>query len=175
MKLVGLHGLPRSGKDSVARILISTKGYERIAFADPLKEAAATLLRRPLAECHGINYDREQVMPEWGFTMRWFLQVFGTECLRDQVRRDFWTRRLDVEIEARRAKDPACKLVITDVRFENETNFLRSLDAQIVEVWRPGLTASSHSSDQPVPCDWTIRNEGTLDDLFLKVIKDTRI
>lgn len=174
--IIGLHGLPRSGKDTVARILISTKRFERLAFADPLKEAAAILLNRPVGQCHGLDvggvpYDREQVMPEWGFSMRWFLQVFGTECMRNQIAEDFWTRRMAAAIAS---SPPDARLVITDVRFDNETNFLRRMGAQIVEVYRPGLVRSGHSSDQPVSCDWVLVNNGTLDDLFRTVINERR-
>jgi hypothetical protein len=175
MKIIGLHGLPRAGKDSVARILHHTLRYQRIAFADPLKRAAAILLDRPLEECNGENgFDREARMPEWGFSMRWFLQVLGTECLRNQVTDDFWIRRAAVEIQKKRLLVPNVRIVITDVRFENEAQFIRQLGGQIVEVRRPGLRASSHASDKPVRCDWVLNNDGTLDDLWNTVQDEPR-
>lgn len=177
MKIIGLHGLPRSGKDTVAKILIDAYGYERIAFAEPLKKAAAVLLDRPMCECNGLTesgevYDREAVMPEWGFSMRWFLQTFGTECLRQQIREDFWTKRLVAEVQKRPL---GSLIVVTDVRFANETNALRNLGGLIVQVRRPGLVGSNHISDRPVICDWTIDNDGTLEDLKLKVLSEVRL
>jgi hypothetical protein len=41
--LVGLLGLKRSGKDTFAARLVEAHGFTRIAFADPLKEAALAL------------------------------------------------------------------------------------------------------------------------------------
>lgn len=173
MKIIGLHGLPRSGKDTVASVLVRDRHYMRASFAEPLKAAAAVLLNRPVSQCHGIDYDREQIMPEWGFSMRWFLQRFGTEGIRDAIAVDFWTRRMKSTLDAL-ADAGAPAVVITDVRFENETQALRERGAQIVEVRRPGTTASSHSSDRPVRCDWVFENHGTIDDLITHVLNEER-
>lgn len=164
MLIIGLHGLPRSGKDSVADIL-KTQGYTRRAFADPLKEAASVLLNRPLSQCQGIGFDREAIMAEWGFSMRWFLQVLGTECMRLQVRQDFWINRLAVTMLT-----VPMNTVITDVRFENEAAMIRELGGVLVEVTRPGTEGSAHASDQPVKCDFTLHNGGTLADLQVSVL-----
>lgn len=161
MKLIGLHGLPRSGKDSIANILHTSHGFRRISFADPLKEAAALLLGRELGQAHGIGYDREQVMPEWGFSMRWFLQRFGTECLRDQIREDFWIKRAEIELD----KTSALGVVFSDVRFPNEVEFIRRRGGTLVEVRRSGVAGSTHVSDQHIDCDLSVDNNGTLDDL----------
>lgn len=167
MKIIGLHGLPRSGKDTVAKILIDAYGYERIAFADTLKEATAILLGRTLIECNGENFDREAVMPEWGFSMRWFLQRFGTECMRDQISRDFWVKCWVNKVSIRGS---FARIVATDVRFANEVAAIRDLGGAIVEVRRPGLIGSNHISDRPVICDFHIDNDGSLEDLRHNVL-----
>lgn len=174
MKLIGLHGLPRSGKDTIAYLLCTGFRFDRLSFADPLKQAASYLLNRPLAQCHGNNFDREAVMPEWGFSMRWFLQMLGTECLRDVIRDDFWIHRAAIELDdlilRAVAHDEKVNVVITDVRFQNEAEFVRQRGGVLVNVVRPGVEGSSHVSDQPLSCDITIHNDGSLADLRHKII-----
>lgn len=176
MKLLALTGLPRSGKDTIADHLVKQHGYVRVAFADPLKEAAAILLNRSIDDCHGRHgYDREQMMPEWGFSMRWFLQIFGTECLRQQVHPDFWIKRMEILLTAEVAHrdeanlNPDFKVVITDCRFENEAAMIREKGGTIVEVRRNGLTGSQHVSDKGVTLtldDLIVPNNGTLQELY---------
>lgn len=161
--IIGLHGLPRSGKDSIANILIAC-GFTKRAFADPLKQAAAILLNRPLAECNGDGgFNREAILPEWGFSMRWFLQVLGTECLRAQVDDEFWVRRWAMGLN----KD--ANTVVTDVRFENEAQAIRAQGGILIEVTRPGTVSNGHVSDKPVACDYHVANTGTLVDLGVAV------
>lgn len=166
MKLVGLTGLPRSGKDSFAEHLCRFYGYQAFAFAGALKEAAAVLLDRPLDEMFGLNgFDREAFLSEWGFSTRDFLQKLGTECLRNQIRQDFWVKRLEISL---RKLPPNTKIVITDVRFENETKMIRALGGMIIQINRPGLVKSDHLSDAGVkllPTEVVVDNSGTLDQL----------
>ena len=166
MKLIALTGLPRCGKDTVAAWLIAHHSWTKLAFAGPLKAAAAILLNRTEDECNGVNFDREAVMPEWGFSMRWFLQVFGTECLRNQVAQDFWIKRMYIELGS---WTPMAKIVITDCRFENEAALVRERGGHVIEIRRPGLVGSGHISDAGVRLtedDYVILNDGTVDDLY---------
>lgn len=166
MRLIAFTGLPRSGKDTAADYLVREWGYRRVAFADPLKEAAAILLGRPLAAMQGANgFDREAVLPEWGFSTRWFLQILGTECLRDQVRYDFWLMRAARTMQALVAAGET-RFVITDCRFENEAQFIRGHGGLIARIDRPGLDGSEHVSDRPVPYDVLIRNDSDIDNLY---------
>jgi len=170
MKLIALTGLPRSGKDTVAAWLIAHHGFTKMAFADPLKKAAAILLDRTEDEANGINFDREAIMPEWGFSMRWFLQRFGTECMRNQIDPDFWLKRMDLELLSWAGVQAAmAKIVITDCRFPNEAATVRNRGGKIVEIRRPGLVASDHVSDSMTflePDDYVIYNHGTLTELY---------
>lgn len=95
VRLIGLTGLPRSGKDTFAAHLVENHHYVRRAFATPLKAAAAILLGREMWEMEGQHgFDRNAILPEWGFSTREFLQKFGTECLRNQIRQDFWIEHM---------------------------------------------------------------------------------
>ena len=160
--IIGLTGLPRAGKDTFAHRLVNVHGYTRIAFADPLKAAAAVLLARPEWQMHGHDgFDREAVLPEWGFSTRWFLQILGTECLRRQVSPDFWLDRMRLELRQRNTP----RVVITDCRFENEAALVRDLGGIVIEVRRLGTVGSGHVSDAGITPDAVIGNAGTIADL----------
>lgn len=164
MKIIGLTGLPRSGKDTAAEYLVRAERYSRRAFATPLKEAAAVLLRRELWEMEGQQgFDREALLPEWGFSTRWFLQRFGTECMRNQIDQDFWIKRMRVSMV------PEGRYVITDVRFQNEAALIHELGGQIIEIMRPGLVRSTHVSDNGVKADWHAWNGSSINDLHTTI------
>lgn len=164
MKLIALTGLPRSGKDTAAAYLYEEYGYARFRFSEPLKAAAAILLNRDIGEMHGTNgFDREAVLPEWGFSTRDFLQRFGTEAMRENFGADFWVRHMMNRLDA------VDRAVITDCRFENEAAMVRSLDGIVVQIYRPGTKGSAHASDAGVVSDRTIMNTGTVADLCVNL------
>lgn len=172
IKLIAFTGLPRSGKDSAADWLCM-HGYVRLAFAHPLKDAAAILLGRPAHECYGLcDFDREAVMPEWGFSMRDFLQRFGTEAMRNNFGQDFWNKHMRNRIAALTMNGATHRaVVITDCRFENEAALVREFDGIVVEIRRPGLVASAHVSDAGVVPDVVVDNDGTLPQFAEKIGK----
>lgn len=162
MKLIGLTGLPRSGKDTFAERLVTHHGFIRAAYATPLKQAAAVLLNREVWEMEGQHgFDREAVLPEWGFTTRRFLQYLGTEGLR-HFQQDFWIQHM----RNRLATVPAARVVITDCRFDNEAALVRELGGHIIEIRRDGCAASDHASDKGVAPDAVIYNDGVIADLW---------
>lgn len=173
-KIVGLAGPARCGKDTIAWMLRNQYDAEQFAFAGALKKAASVLLNYPMEFVNGENgYDRESIMPEWGFSMREFLQKLGTECMREQFREDFWINRIRVELA--HSNLPA---VITDVRFENEAAFVRGCGGVVWHIERPqdnGLDerAKAHASEAGVALregDQIVINDGTLDDLRESVV-----
>ena len=162
MNLIALTGLPRSGKDTLAGYL-QGHYFVRLAFADPIKDAAAILLRRERWEMNGEQgFDRDAVLPEWGFTTRDFLQRFGTEGMRNNFGQDFWLKHMRNRIGKGNYKG---NYVITDCRFENEAELVRELGGIIVEVIRPGCVKSSHVSDAGVTPDRYVYNDSTLEHL----------
>lgn len=159
MKLIAFTGLPRSGKDTAAAYLTGHY-WIRLAFADPLKDAAAVLLGRERWEMNGERgFDREAVLPEWGFTTRDFLQRFGTEAMRDNFGQDFWLKHMRGRLRG------FAKYVITDCRFQNEADLVHELGGRVIEIVRPGLKRSTHISDAGVTADGQILNDGTIEDL----------
>jgi len=182
-RIIGLHGYAQSGKDTVAEYL-APFGYQRLAFADRLREAVYTL--NPEVKFHD-EYIRVQDLVDkhgWDYSkvncdeIRRQLQVMGTEVGRELIRDSIW-----VDIVLDQIEDcwdnPVAKFVITDVRFPNEVSGLRNTaftlpgDVQLWKVKRPGVgPVNAHISDAGLPdeeFDTIIPNTGTLEDLEARV------
>ena len=184
MNAIGLTGYAGSGKDTAALGLIEL-GWERLAFADPLKECMLALnpivtaapdehiLRKQieagvteLTPGYGVTYLRlAQAVEAVGWTeakklteIRRLLQVFGTEVVRDHFGFDTWVNY------ARAHMLPGIDYVFTDVRFSNEVEMIHRSGGLVVRITRPGVRAvNAHASDDidNLLTDFTIDNDGT--------------
>ena len=147
MKHIGLIGLAGSGKDTAADALMFT--HYRCSFASRLKSIARTL---------GWNGEKDE-------RGRAFLQDLGMAVRRFDE--DTWVRLLREEISP-----PIQQLVFTDVRFQNEADFVRSIGGIVVRIVRPGIIAQNHESElkqSEVPADIEIVNDGSVADLHNKI------
>lgn len=167
--VVGLTGLARSGKDSAASVLVDCFQFRRIAFADALKEGCAAMLGLPLHRMY--EGDREAILPEWGFSIRSFLQRMGTECVRTEFGDDFWIKAVQQRIASKAAQGNT-RFVISDARFPNEAQWIRSMGGHVIHIERPGLERMDHASERGVPrelLDPVLVNDGTLKQFESKV------
>lgn len=155
VQIVGLHGVARSGKDTVANVLVAKEGYKRLAFADALRDVLYALNPLVLPQARlktivdSVGWDEAKTMyPE----VRELLQRMGTEAGRDILGKNIW-----VDVVMRQIREqPDQKFVITDVRFRNEVEalFAYGPDAFLVRIVRPGVNpVNSHVSDAGLPED----------------------
>lgn len=165
--IIGLAGYAGSGKDALADMLVSLDGFERRAFADPMKEFLVKL--NPLIWRTGIGmntleniirdegWDRAKRHPE----IRELLQRLGTEAGRGVLGEDVWVNAL-FEKPIKRL------LVISDVRFPNEAKAIKERGGIIIRVIRDGLgPANNHPSESAYQKnDYVIFNNGTKADLY---------
>lgn len=147
MKHIGLIGLAGSGKDTAADALMFT--HLRCSFASRLKGIARML-----------GWDGEK--DERG---RAFLQDIGMAARKYNP--DVWINLLKGEVS------PVIQqLVFTDVRFQNEADYVHSIGGIIVRIVRPGIIADNHESElkqSEVAADIEIVNDGTIEDLHNKI------
>lgn len=176
MKIIGITGKARSGKDTVGNWLVS-KGFYQYAFANPLKDAAAIMFGIPRSWFDDPTR-KEQIITQWGFSPRVILQRLGTEAGRELFCQDIWTRRADIELKAVFEAlpitfSPFTGLVVTDVRFEDEAAWIRAKGGQVWHVQRRNAPdVASHKSEAGVSVlaeDAIIDNNGTLQDLFVHI------
>ena len=171
--LIGIHGKAKTGKDTAASHLVENYGFVRHAFADALKQTAATMFGVSI-ECFTNENLKDRFNSYWGISYREMLQKLGTECARDVFHQDFWIRRCAKAVHADLNSDACAGVVISDVRFENEADWVRKaggvvLHLKVSPLKRRITTVREHISEKTLPRlegDYLIRNDGTISDLY---------
>jgi hypothetical protein len=169
--LILLSGWAGSGKDAVAATLTSHFGFQRFAFADPLKEAVAAATGFPAAMFERPYKDRP-LGPSDSRTPRDLLIAHADAArARDP---DIYSRAI---LEAIRASGTR-RAVISDWRYRREGVVVSEPLAaegwhiQRIRIRRPGVFPSAapieHDLDT-VEMDAWIENDGSLADLSKKV------
>jgi hypothetical protein len=140
--IVGIAGFIGSGKDTIADYLITFKGFKRMSYAGPLKDAVASIFGwdRDLLE-GTTKYSREwrdTIDPWWSerlgipnLTPRFVLQQWGTEVGRRAFHDDIWIA--SIENQLRTTKD---NIVISDCRFPNELKSIKRIGGLTIRVSR---------------------------------------
>ena len=131
--IIGLSGYARSGKDTVAGMLMGIHGYERVAFADKIREFLLEI--DPLVMHNGIDFRLQDIVESKGWEtaktefpeVRRLLQDLGLGA-RKLFGDDFWIA------QALMHRHHTEKIVITDVRFKNEAEAIKKHDG--AQIWR---------------------------------------
>lgn len=167
--IIGLTGKRLSGKDTAGKYLVENHGFERIAFADKLKEGVAALFDITASQVNdmktennvfvAIGYKNRPIHPEteqpsamWSpsveYTWIEFLQRFGTEMGRKVWGWDFW-----VDMALPPHQNTRRNIVVTDVRFENEAKRIVDLGGVIIRLTRPLVDErhDGHESEFGIP------------------------
>lgn len=184
--IIGLAGKAQAGKDTIGKYLVEQHKFERLAFADKLKEAVAALFDIPREwvdewknnELRSL--DKVEVicvvdgLSEYSMSWREFLQRFGTEMGREVFGPNFWVDQVFVDPETyyhAEAKYAGRKIVVTDVRFAGEAERIKSLGGYVVEVVRPSIESEdSHPSEViDFPVDATLYNDASILTLYERV------
>ncbi|MEV7250222.1 hypothetical protein [Streptomyces cyaneofuscatus] len=172
---IGIIGRARVGKDTAGQWLVSNRGYRRIGFADPLKEAALKLdpivYHRWEGDQH-VAMRLARVVRNCGWEMakeigdtRRILQELGAAVRA--IDEDFWLRAAMRRVqEANEAGVPA---VITDVRYPNEAASLKRAGFHLVYIERPDVEQLVHESEGALgfdEADYYIHNGGSISGLL---------
>lgn len=167
VEIIGLSGWARNGKDTIADHLIANYGYERISFAAPMKEALYRLNPKiTINGVPGVSVKLGVDLYGWddlkthGPEVRELLQRFGTEVGREMFGEDFW---VDAAIDS---IQDGSKVVVSDVRYQNEANAIKKLGGEVWRVVRPGYDAANdHASEHDLNeynFDQVLENTGSV-------------
>jgi len=172
MRLIGMTGRKRSGKDTVGAYLRMEHGFAQESFAKPLKEAVRYIYGWGHEHLDGSL--KEVVDPYWQTTPRAVLQFLGTEIGR-QLDPNIWVKSLQRRLESyyTGAGGPF-SFVITDVRFPNEAEVVKALGGEIWRITRPALGERTdlHASETGMDlyiADREILNTGSIKDIHEQV------
>ena len=160
MRLIGIAGKARSGKDTTANYLLNKLGgrWSSSSFADPMKAMLGVI---------GVDCsDEAKDLPrnEYGVSTRHMLQTLGTEWGRDGIGSNFW-----IDVFAR-SNAGQC-VIVPDVRFDNEADLIRKHGVLIHIEGRGGI-GSKHVSEQSLPVkdgDIVISNDRCLSYFYASI------
>lgn len=160
--LIGLGYKKRQGKSSTAKVLVEKYGFVEYAFATKLKTVIDSVFNFPPY----YKQHKEDVYIPYKISYRDACEKIG-QFFRETFGVDFWVRRLEEEIDRSKDKD----IVISDVRHEEEVEFIKRRKGLLVKVTRPitlarnGNHISEFGLDSFDGWDCEIKNDGTLADL----------
>ena len=153
-------------------------GFERKAFADPLKRSVAALFDIPFSEIDKLKNDPATSVRLYNndgkiafMDFRELLQRYGTEAHRDVFGNCFW---VDMALPVQ-GFYPGRAIVVTDVRFREEAERIKYLGGRVVIINRKDAALVSkdpHRSeliDFPELIDHKIYNDGTHEELYAQV------
>lgn len=158
-KLIGLCGYTGVGKDEVAKYLVANHGYTRVSFADAMREDLYRLDPVVVSDPNlGMTWEGHdgpvrlrEVVNRFGWDVakrrcqeiRRLLQVYGTEVGREGFGDNVWVERAVAKVRQSE------KVVITDVRFQNEVDAVREMGGCVVRIVRPDHgPINGHASEQ---------------------------
>ena len=186
--IIGINGYSNSGKDTVGIIIqylkCTNKGnisiedaitnyedhqwwleekseWEIKKFAGKLKDIASHLTGIDIEDFEDQEFKKTNLEPEWGMTVREFLQKLGTDALRTGLHDNVWVNALMadyvaigdnlLEGEVRKVREEDLiypNWIITDTRFPNEAQVIKDKGGIVIRINRPGIEPiNNHPSE----------------------------
>jgi hypothetical protein len=168
--LIALHGQAGAGKSTFARELCDNHGFTLLSFAAPVYATARALLAGAYPDKH---FEKADHVPLINMTFGALLQKVGTEFGRHVLGEDVWVDHMGARIG-----DAAGPVVIDDLRFPNEAEFIRARGGLVVEIVRQGHKLEdgrdhTHASALRLPADlmdYSVQNNADMDKLLYAAI-----
>ena len=173
--IVGLSGYAGSGKDEVAKILINSYNYKRVAFSDKIREVLYATNPVVMVDVAFKDITIQDLVLKEGWDnakknkeVRRLLQALGESC-RTYLDDNLWVTSALSNIS------DEDNVVITDVRYLNEVEHLKQKfpSFQLWRVKRPDVYAvNNHISEVNLDgyrADQILYNNGSLDDLSMLI------
>lgn len=128
MLILGLTGHKKSGKDTAVIFLkefLPKLRIKRVGFADALKEDICKLVECDLEylEKHKDNF-------------RLLMQGYGTDIRRQLFGEYYWINRLDVKLGELFRAGQTDLIIINDVRFKNEAEYIHNVGGKLWRIQR---------------------------------------
>lgn len=167
-KIIGLLGRSRSGKDTISDYIISnypSDNIEKKRLAQPIKNAVCALYGFRADQVEGN--DKDAVDADIGISPR-AAMVGITDHVMGNMGREFFSERL-----FRSADQSNNPIIIPDVRYEHDIEYIRSRGGVIIKVSRLNSEkVPRYEWEDPIDkidCDVHVHNDGCLEELYTQV------
>jgi hypothetical protein len=168
--LVGICGAAGCGKDTLAEMLSITEGYTIYRMADPIKRGLEKMF-----DLHRSVWDdrrnKEAVIEDINASPRELAQTLGTEWGRLCINPDLWVILADREF------NEVKRMIVPDIRFNNEAEWIARKGGTLIHIVRPGqafIPENDHASEAGIHRDLinhTIYNDSSKSDMCQKARK----
>jgi hypothetical protein len=177
--IIGVIGKMGSGKDTLAKMIQEIQpeyDWKIKKFSGKLKQVASIITGIDEEKFEDQNFKTKQMGSDWGtMTYREFLQILGTNAMRDVVHKNVWVNALmsDYKVTEHRVSENLIinrypNWIISDIRFINEAETVRLIGYPLVKILR-GAQGGGHVSERELDSyhrhHYEIDNNGNLDNL----------
>lgn len=178
--IIGFLAKKRCGKDTACDYIVKKYNYTKLSFAHPLKKCVKELFGFTNSQLNSQQKEIEDLY--WGIKPRKVLQFLGTDVVRDlfpkkllkDIGNDFWIKRTDLWYKQNYEKHKD-KIVFSDVRFQNEVDYIHSINGIIVKINRENFSDDNHKSELEIDniknYDILIDNNTTKEEFYSKLEK----
>jgi len=197
MYKIAITGKANSGKNTLGQLVVDHlrerlflekhqksvhNNAKYIAFADPLKKMAREAFPNiPRKWLYGPSKFRAEVIPgafkdSVPLTVRQLLIDLGNDFGR-KYQPDLWIRNLEHRVKKLSKSDKTKMIVVTDCRFRNEFDFLKSAGFYQIRLLRDSHTKINDVSETnqdgilDSEFDYVVNNNGTMNDLIQEARK----
>ena len=179
--IIGLLGNKGSGKDTCGDYLVSNYNFIKYNFANPVKEISEILFNLNTQQLYGNK--KEEIDTRYNLSPRIIFQRLGTEFgqnmiydlfpeLKDKIEHKlFWVEMSRNFIDKNKNKN----IVICDVRFQHEIDFIKSFNGSIIKLNRSNIIKDTHISECEINIidksiiDYNIDNTNSKEELYKKI------
>ena len=157
-------------------------------FAAKMKQCVSIITGIPVESLENIDIKNSLIGEDWGdITYRKLLQLLGTEVGRC-IHKDFWINALfsrytkttlNWDADGNTTVEVYPNWIITDVRFHNEAEAIKSRGGIMIRLTRNSDVISEHTSETALDhyawFDYVIDNSNTTIDELIRIVKEILI